>query len=273
MRPAGFEVVCDDPPMSARVAWLSIAPVKALGLLHPAEVELGPWGVVGDRRFLVVDADGRLVNGKRRGDLVRIEPDYDPATERLGLRFPDGSLVTGDATGGAPEDAVLYGAPLPVRPVDGPLSEALSTHCREPVRLLRVVEPATAVDRSRAGAVSLLSVAALERLAREAGVATVDARRFRMLIGVDGVEAHAEDGWAGRRVGVGEAVVVPAEPVGRCAVTTQDPDTGVPDLDTLRLIGDYRADVPSAEPLPFGVWGAVEVPGRVRVGDPVTLLD
>lgn len=259
--------------MSARVAWLSIAPVKALGLLHPTAIELGPWGVAVDRRFLVVDADGRLVNGKRHGDLVRIEPEYDPATERLGLRFPDGTSVVGDASGSAPEVAVLYGAPLSVRAVGGPLGDALSAHCREPVRLLRVEEPATAIDRSRGGAVSLLSVAALERLAVEAGVAAVDPRRFRMLIGIDGVEAHAEDGWAGRRVAVGEAVVIPAEPVGRCAVTTQDPDTGVPDLDTLRVIGTYRAGVPSSEPLPFGMWGAVDVPGQVRVGDRVTLLD
>jgi uncharacterized protein YcbX len=94
-----------------------------------------------------------------------------------------------------------------------------------------------------------------------------------MLIGIDGSEAHAEDGWLGRRVQVGGAIVIPAEPVGRCAVTTQHPDTGVPDLDTLRLIGGYRREVPTNEPIPFGVWGRVETPGRVALGDAVRVLD
>lgn len=267
------EAVCDDPLMDARVAWLSIAPVKALGLVHPSHVELGPWGVSADRRFLLVDAEDRLVNGKRHGGLVRIEPDYDEAGERLTLRFPDGGAVSGDAVGGAPETAMLYGQPLAVRSVDGPLAESLTAYCGEPVRLLRVEPPATAVDRSRGGAVSILSVASLDALAEQAGVDAVDPRRFRMLIGVEGVGQHAEDGWLGRRVRVGDAVVIPAEPVGRCAVTTQDPDTGIPDLDTLRVIGSYRAAVPTTEPVPFGVWGAVDVPGRVAVGDAVALVD
>ena len=51
-----------------------------------------------------------------------------------------------------------------------------------------------------------------------------------MTIGVDGVEAHAEDGWIGERVRVGGAVVAVRAHVGRCAVTTRDPDTGLRDL-------------------------------------------
>ena len=50
-------------------------------------------------------------------------------------------------------------------------------------------------------------------------------------------------------------------------MTAQDPDTGVKILDTLRIIRRYRSDVETDEPLPFGAWGGVEQPGRVRVGD------
>jgi hypothetical protein len=52
-------------------------------------------------------------------------------------------------------------------------------------------------------------------------------------------------------------------------VTTRDPDTGVRDLDTLGAIAAYRGDVPTGEPLPFGVWCQVVRPGPVAVGDPV----
>ena len=50
---------------TATVVRISIAPVKSLGLVHPDEIELEPHGVRGNRRFWLVDADGRLFNGKR----------------------------------------------------------------------------------------------------------------------------------------------------------------------------------------------------------------
>ncbi len=260
--------------MEGRVAWLSIAPVKALGLVHPEAIELGPNGVADDRRFLVVDASGRLFNGKRCGALAQVEPIYDAVAETLVLRFPDGTTVGAASWQGGVRTAELYGRKLDVRPVPAELSAALSDVAGEAVEILRVEPPATAVDRDRQGAVSLLSVAALDELARRAGlVDAVDPRRFRMLVGIDGVPANAEDAWLGRRVRIGDAVVIPAEPVGRCAVTTQHPDTGVPDLDTLRVIGAYRGDVPTNEPIPFGVWGRVETPGRVALGEAVRLLD
>jgi uncharacterized protein YcbX len=55
-------------------------------------------------------------------------------------------------------------------------------------------------------------------------------------------------------------------------VTGQDPSTGVKDLDTLRVLRRYRPAVEGEEPLPMGVFGGVEQPGRVRVGDPVEAL-
>ena len=88
-----------------------------------------------------------------------------------------------------------------------------------------------------------------------------------MLLGVAGAAPHEEDtGWAAA-FAIGSAVVRLLEHCGRCAVTTQDPDTGEVTLDTLRVIGAYRAAVESQEPMPFGVWGEVVSPGRVRVGD------
>jgi uncharacterized protein YcbX len=92
-----------------------------------------------------------------------------------------------------------------------------------------------------------------------------------MLFELDGCSAHEEDAWSGRQVRVGEAVLRVGGPVERCAVTTRDPDTGVRDLDTLRLIGGYREPRDGVE-IPFGVYAAVERPGHVRVGDEVTPL-
>jgi uncharacterized protein YcbX len=89
-----------------------------------------------------------------------------------------------------------------------------------------------------------------------------------MLFEIDGVEPHAEDEWLGTQVRIGEATIALHGDVGRCVVTTQDPDTGIPNFDTLGVLARYRRNGHS-EALPFGVYGSVAVPGRVRVGDPV----
>jgi uncharacterized protein YcbX len=74
----------------------------------------------------------------------------------------------------------------------------------------------------------------------------------------------------GRRTRVGEAVIAWGGHVGRCLVTSRDPDTGQIDLPTLDILRDYRGHCATTEPLPFGIYGAVLEPGTARVGDPVT---
>ncbi len=251
------------------VSRLSIAPVKGMALVHPEEISLERFGVAANRRFFVVDEDGRRYGQIRDGTLARIRPEYDEAGERLTLRFPDG-----DAAGGVPdlgEEVVtdFYGRPVRGRVVEGPWSDAISRFAGRPLRLIRSDEPGAGVDRGL-GPVTMLSDASLDELARHAEVDGVDARRFRMLVGIAGCEPHEEDSWLGGRVRVGAAVVRLHEPVGRCAITTQNPDSGVPDFDTLREIRQYRGM--RGKEIDFGVFGEVEVPGRVRVGDAVEPL-
>jgi uncharacterized protein YcbX len=255
--------------MDARVVRICIAPVKALHVFERDEVEVTRAGVVGDRRFWLVDRDRRLVNGKAHRELMRVRPEWDEASRRLALSFPDGSVVEGEVQPGELFEAELYGTPHPSRLVPGPWQEALSEFVGEPVTLLWSEGGAQDRGNDRGGWASLISRGSLEQMRAEAGAAEpVDGRRFRMLFEIDGVEAHEEDTWLGNRVAIGDAVIVPLGDVGRCAVTTCDPDSGVSDFDTLKLLAGYRRDGVT-EPLPFGVYCDVAVPGRVRVGDSV----
>jgi MOSC domain-containing protein len=254
--------------MEGRVARISIAPVKALHVANPDRVEVGPTGVAGDRRFWLVDGGGRLVNDKRRPQLLRVRVEWDEATRRLELAFPDGRRVEGVVEPGEPVDVTLYDRVHPSRAVPGLWQEALSDYAGEPLTLLW--SESGAVDRGiGGGAVTVVSRGSLERLREEAAAkGPVDGRRFRMLFEIDGVEPHEEDEWIGSYVAIGDAVVAPVGNVGRCAVTTKNPDTGETDLDTLGTLDAYRREG-GTEPLPFGVHAAVVRPGRVRVGDAV----
>ena len=92
------------------------------------------------------------------------------------------------------------------------------------------------------------------------------------MIEVDGVAAHAEDGWVGRSVRIGDAVVAFGGHVGRCLITSRHPETGEVDLPTLDILAGYRGNVEATEPLPFGVYGEVREPGVIALGDEVQLV-
>jgi uncharacterized protein YcbX len=256
---------------TARVAWIHVAPIKALAIQDLQEVRLGRLGVENDRRFCIVDLDGRMLNAKRVQRFVAVRPRFDDGMGHLQLSMPDGSNVEAAIDLGRATHVSIYGRSVAARVVDGPFADALSAVAGRPVELVRFDDPGEGVDRAdeRAGA-SLLAEASLRAIAYAAGVTgPVDPRRFRMLFGVAGVDAHAEDTWIGSRVHIGSAVVVPGGNIGRCAVTTLDPRTGVSDLDTLAALAKYRGEKVTSEPLAFGVWARIVHPGVVRVGDPV----
>ena len=246
------------------VARLSIAPVKSLGLHHPDHVELTPTGVPGDRRYYLVDEAGRLVGGVRHGTLVRIRPEA--AADALALRFPDGRTVEETVELGDVVTTDFYGRPVAGRLVRGPWADALSDYAKSHLQLVRA-EHGDAWDVQPATLVSLGSCA---RLGEELD-AEIDPRRFRMLLTLDGCAAHEEDSWTGRRVRVGEAILRVGGPVPRCAVTTQDPTTGIRSLDTLGAIKGYRG-LRDGKRIDFVMYAEVEQPGVIGVGDAVEPL-
>lgn len=254
-------------PTTAVVTALATTPVKGLRVVASAALTLTPAGVPDDRRFFLVDERGRLVNGKRVGELGTVVAALDDGA--LTLTFPDGAVAAGTVALGDAIDARFMSLALRARPLLGPWSDALSTWFGRELRVVEGVDR-SGVDRGRFGAVSLISRASLDGLAQVAGEA-VDARRFRMLVEIDGVESHAEDAWVGARVRVGAALVRFRGHVGRCAITTRHPETGVVDLPTLDLLRGYRAGLETTEPLAFGVYGEVLEGGRVAVGDAVAV--
>ncbi len=252
-----------------RVARFSIAPVRSLGLQHPAEIELTERGVVEDRRFFLTNDANRLVDQLIVFKLVQVESKTDPEATTLWMRFPDGTVVDGEVELAEAVETAIHGRTGVGRRVVGPWTEALTDFVGMPMRVIRCDRP----GGTRAGnPASILSDGSVRELAAHAGLDWVDARRFRMLINLEDATAHEEDTWIGKRIRVGDAVLRVTKPDARCAMTTHDPDTGEPDLDTLRTIISYRGlrDGKNAD---FGVLADVDQPGRVRLGDEVVPLD
>ena len=255
----------------ARVARFNVTPVKSTALHHPDRLRFDARGALGDRRFFLVDGDGKRFSGATKAPILPVVANYDEDRDELELRLPDGIVV-----GGRPEpdgEALVvdfYGRKVPARVVDGDFTEALSRYAGHEVRLARPDRPGDALDVRPVTLVSLESVGELARQGGHDG--SLNPGRFRMTIEIEGVDRpHEEDSWAGREVRVGEVLLRVLKPVPRCVVTTLDPATGHRDFPTLRVIRDYRG-VNAENELEFGVYAEVLEPGEARVGDPVELV-
>ncbi len=264
-----------------QVARLNVTAVKGTRLDERSEVDLSDNGVLDNRRFYLIDQHGLMFNGKKDGRLVQVDAVYDQQSEWLVLRFPGGPEVGGVWTRGVAVTTSFYGRPVAGHEVGGPWSAALSEFLGQPVRLVAVDRLGDAVD---VHPVTIVSSSAIERLrTSKPGAERLDYRRFRMLVEIDDAEAHVEDGWYGRCIRVGSAVVEVIGPVPRCVVVSQNPEDGMSDFDTLRAIRSYRGtrsgdlSTPTAHlsdggKIVFGVYGKVVKPGRIAAGDSVVTM-
>ena len=248
---------------------INVTPVKGTALQHPASVDLVAIGIAGNRRFHLADERGRLFSGLGFGPLVLVTSEVDNGTLRC--RFPDGSVVeaaTDDV--GELETTDFNGRDVPARPVAGEISLVFSDYVGAKVRLLRTERDGDGPDEMPLTVVSFASVDALGRHGSYDG--DLDPLRFRINLELDGAEPFEEETWDEKQVRIGGAVLRIDGQIPRCAVTTQNPTTGVQDWNTLKQIASFRPLMPTRQ-VPFGVYATVEQPGTVAVGDTVALLD
>lgn len=258
MTPARYSLV-----VHALVARLLVSPVKGLVPRPVAAVTLDRRGVVEDRRFCLVNAVGRVLYGGDLGPLVGASAICEG--DAIAIDFGDGETCRSEIAIGEAFVARGYAdKAVPGHIVDGPIAAALSRRLPVPVRLLHVA-PGVALP----GPVTLIGSASLARLASALGHRSVDPRRFRMNVEIDGLEPHGEDGLAGAILEVGSAELAVGAPVPRCVLTTRHPETFAADLDVPAAILSYRRPLMGGK-APFGVYAEVVRPGRVAVGDPVS---
>lgn len=260
------------PSAGAHVAGLATTPVKSLRLACVESLRIEAGGVRDDRSLFVVDERGRMVNGKHHGALQQVRGHLEGG-RRLVLSLPGGCVVEGPLATGAELEVGFYGRPRRVLEVEGPFAEALSRHVGTRLRLVAPADGSSAVDRGGEGAVTLICSASVQALASLAGLQSLDVRRFRMSIEVGGTEPFAEDAWHRRELSVGGARLRVEGHVGRCLVTSRDPDSGEIDVATLELLRELRGEAQTTEPLALGVHASVLAPGAVAVGDAVAIVD
>lgn len=218
-----------------RVTALWHYPIKGCAGVPVERLELDAFGARGDRRWMVVDEEGRFLSQRDLPAMARIQARTDG--DGLVLRVPGERPLTVAPTPGAATTSpvVVWGdvvqATFPSDAADRALSRFLDRPCRLawlPPASLRPIPAPWGVPGDRVSftdafpflLISEESLAALNaRLERP-----VEMLRFRPGIVVRGEGAFAEDGW--RRITIGDVAMDVAKPCARCAVTTVDPATG-----------------------------------------------
>jgi Uncharacterized Fe-S protein len=269
-----------------RVETIAIYPVKGCRRVEVEEAVVQPWGLAADRRWVVVDAGtDRAITLRDTTRLTQILPVSDG--DGLVLRAP-----------GRPDLAVAAPVDGPLRPITvasftGParvadaaahewLSEALARDVRlvwldDPTRRpvdARYSRPDDRVAYADGFPVSLANAASLAALndlilAADPAQEPVPMTRFRANSVLSGAPAWAEDEWIGRRLRIGDAVFRAVKPNDRCVVTTIDAETGEKGPEPLRTLGRHRN---VDQELLFATYLIPDTPGRIAVGDPITVL-
>ncbi len=251
------------------VETLRSSPVKGLALTAVPALELVDGGIRGDRRFVLVDGDGRVRYGAELDGLARISATWEESSSTLSLHGPNGPIATAavECDTETIRRATTSGRAVEGRRVHSPLAEVLSELAGETLWLLHV-EP----GHGGPGPITVLGDGSARRVAEAVGVPAIDPCRYRMSIELAGLEPHEEETWTGRAAAIGTAVIRFAGQVPRCVLMTKDPDTRRRDHDVLRAILGYRPRMATGE-APLGVYASVVEPGWISVGDGVRMLE
>src|SRR2546429_3175448 len=82
-----------------RLASIHTYPVKGLHRIDRDAARVQPWGLAGDRRYLLIDGDGRMLTQRQEPRLTQLRPSY--VDGRLVVRTLGGSgLDVAPAAGG-----------------------------------------------------------------------------------------------------------------------------------------------------------------------------
>jgi uncharacterized protein YcbX len=265
-----------------RITSLHTYPVKGGHRLDRDEAGVEPWGLTGDRRWLVVDPDGVGITQRQVPVLTQLQPV--PMDGGLTLHAPGREpLDVKEPADGPPLTVRVFASktPVPARLAAG-AGDWISDLLGRPARLVwqadtggRAIEThARDTDRvSFADGYPMLlantaSLDALNDWLAENGDEPVPMTRFRPNLVVSGAPAWAEDDWLGRRLRVGGVTFRAAKACGRCVVTTTDQETGDVGRQPLRMLGQRRR---FGTELLFAINLIPDDTGVIRVGDEVSV--
>jgi uncharacterized protein YcbX len=274
--------------MSPSLVSVHIYPLKSGRAVDLSESPVEPWGLAGDRRWLLVEPDGKCVTQRPDPAMARIVVRYVPGADgAIAVSADGGPARTIAAPSGERGAEMLWVTVWSSKVLAAAAGEAadewFSRFLGRPLRLVylddptrRQVDPDFGHPDDRVSFADgfpllLTTVSSLDALGDwlvEDGSEPVPMNRFRPNAVIAGTPAWSEDGW--HRVRIGPVTFRVAKPCGRCQITTTDQFTGERGREPLMMLGRRRK---FGQQLVFGQNVVPDTLGTVRVGDEVEILD
>jgi uncharacterized protein YcbX len=263
-----------------QVTSLHVYPVKACRGIALRTAVVERRGLRLDRRFLVVDEDGRFLTQRTEPRLALVDVAADlGASREIVLSAPGALPIRMTLADGEPRRVTIWRDEVDAVDCGDAAATWMSRWLARPVRVVcmpddveravdpRYAQPGDIVGFADGYPLLIATTSSLgdlnTRLAEPVGM-----DRFRPNVVVSGSEPWAEDGW--RRIRIGEMVLRIAKPCARCTVTTIDQRTAERGVEPLRTLATFRA---RDNDVLFGQNCIPESPGTISVGDPVAVLD
>jgi uncharacterized protein len=272
---------------SARLTSIHVYPMKACRAVDAGQARVEPWGLAGDRRWLLAETTGRFISQREEPTLALVTVGYPGGRGPITVSaagHPPLSVSPPSEAGGAEMLAVsVFNAAVKAAAAGGEADAWFSGYLGRPVRLVYLDDPtrrAVDPDYGAAGDVVsfadgypllLTSTSSLDALCDwlvDSGGEPVPMTRFRPSVVITGADPWAEDGWG--RIRIGPVSFRVAKPCGRCVVTTIDQDTAGRGREPLMMLGRRRR---FGQSLVFGQYLIPDARGQIRVGDPVEILE
>jgi uncharacterized protein YcbX len=268
-----------------QLAGLYIYPVKSLRGCAVESATLDELGIVGDRRFLVVDVEGRFLTQRTLPRMALIGTRLDPDHLTLSALGQTDLVVRRAPDPAAPRRHVSVWKHEGIAAEDcGPEASAWLTgflgvncdlvrlgHDYQRYVLKSGARPGDAVSFADSCPFLLLgegSFADLNDRLIAQGEEAVPLDRFRANLIIRGASPGAEDGW--RKLHIGTLAFRSAGPCARCMVVTTDQATARRSPEPLRTLAGYRRDPRDPRVVNFGLNLIHESKaGTLRRGDPV----
>jgi uncharacterized protein YcbX len=276
--------------MSLRLTDLWRYPVKSCRGERLTRATVEPWGLAGDRRWMVVDEAGAPLTAREHPRMLLIEPRLTGAGKKITFSAPDEADLAVEVAADAELVPVkVWESGLLASPAGEKAAAWLSEVIGQPARLVYLDDPtrrptnpkySRTEDRvSFADGYPLLltseeSLAGLNQWIAEGkrpDEGPVPMRRFRPNVVVAGAPAWAEDGW--RRLRIGPVTFRNVKGCDRCVMTTVDPDTAAKGHEPLFALAKHRR---WDNKVWFGVNLIPDAPDPdavLRPGDPVEIIE
>ncbi|MEL6971833.1 MAG: MOSC N-terminal beta barrel domain-containing protein [Bacteroidota bacterium] len=260
-----------------KVTALWTYPVKSLAGQSLTEAELQGRGFVDDRRWMLVDENGRFISQREHAHLARwqaVVAENDLILRQIDtgveIRVPDARAETGTSV-----KVQIWQDEVSARLVSTVPAAALRVAFGFPCQLVYMAEDSKrAIDPRYAKAGEEVSFAdgypyliattgSLAAIEEERGK-DLDMRRFRPNIVIDHPAAFAEDNW--QAITIGNQPFRLPKPCARCVVITIDPDTTVKDPEVFAAVAKLHQN---NRKVLFGMnacWEGI-MSGMIRIGD------